>query len=110
MMDFKELLDWKTLLFVSVVTSVVVEFVKTFTPEWIKGKAILPVIALIITMSRMGSQPKTYEEWQSFVVLVAFTMSFAGLFYNYLGEWTVVKLFAYVKESINKIFGKKDEQ
>jgi hypothetical protein len=36
-------------------------------------------------------------------------MSFAGLFYNYLGEWTVTKLFAYVKESIDKLLGKKKE-
>ena len=100
-MNFTEYFDWKILLFVAVVTSVVVEGLKTWTPEFIGGKFLLPVVAFAVTILRIPFEHSGFAEWQTFLLNILFTMSFSVLFYTYLGEWTVSKLFAFIKTKLD---------
>lgn len=100
-MNFTEYFDWKILMFVAVVTSLITEAVKTFTPYWLKGKLALPLTALIVTVLRIPFETANFAEWQTLGLNLIFTMSFAILFYTYLGEWTVTKLFGYIKSKLS---------
>ena len=107
-MNFTEYFDWKILMFVAVVTSLFTEATKTFTPDWLKGKLALPIIAMVVTVLRIPFETANFMEWQTLGLNLIVTMSFAILFYTYLGEWTVTKLFGWLKSRLIQIFKAKD--
>lgn len=98
------LIDWKTLLGVAVATSIVVEALNRVTPKWLKPELLLFLVALILTLLRIPLEMSLKElaTVQGFLFTLILTISFAILFYVYLGKWTVSSIFDLIQKKFKQ--------
>lgn len=57
------------------------------------------VISILVTLLRVTFD---FSQWQTLVFQVLITMSFAILFYNYIGKWFVDNVFVWIKGKFSK--------
>jgi hypothetical protein len=90
--------DLITILMVAVLTSFVVEAVNIYTPESISRKWIIFGVSLLITLIKLPFVPIcSINDVQILLFTLLVNMSFAVLFYTYVGHWTVDKVFSTFK-------------
>lgn len=94
--------DWEFILIVSVAASFVIEAIDRVTPEWVKGKWLLAIIALIVTILKSDFDFSSMRAIQDLIFDTLITVSVAILFYTYIGRWTVEKIMSFIKSKTEK--------
>lgn len=94
--------DWRTLIFVAIIVSFITEAINQVTAKAITSNIILPIVALLVTLLRLPMDFTKLADYQEFGLNVLFTVSMAVLFYNYLGKYTVTKIFELIKGKVDK--------
>jgi uncharacterized protein YacL len=82
------------LIVVGVLVSLAVEAVNRITPNKISPKLILFIISAIVTSFSIEFD---FTKWQELIKSILLYMSFAILFYTYIGGWVVEKIFSVIK-------------
>lgn len=57
------------------------------------------IVSILVTVLRITLD---WSDWQNVIFQILITMSFAVLFYNYIGRWFVDNLFNKIKEKFSK--------
>lgn len=57
------------------------------------------IVSILVTVLRITLD---WSDWQNVIFQILITMSFAVLFYNYIGKWFVDNLFNKIKEKFSK--------
>lgn len=57
------------------------------------------IISIIVTVLRVNFE---FPDWQNLIFQLLITMSFAILFYNYIGKWFVDNVFVWIKGKFTK--------
>jgi len=57
------------------------------------------IISIIVTVLRVNFE---FPDWQNLIFQLLITMSFAILFYNYIGKWFVDNVFLWIKGRFTK--------
>ena len=85
----------------AVVTTFVVSALNTIQNK-ISTNILVFFVAIFVTLLKVPLTGGNIEYWQGMLFQALLTMSFAILFYNYIGKWFVDKLFAKLKERFRK--------
>lgn len=99
--EILSLFDWRTLIFVAIIVSFITEAINQVTAKYITSNIILPVIALVVTLLRLPMEFAKLSDYQEFGLNVLFTVAMAILFYNYLGRYTIGKIFGLLKKKVD---------
>ena len=72
----------------------------------IHGNWMLLIVSFIVTLLQVTfTKHMTLDQWQDFLTSILLNMAFAVLFYQYLGQFFIDKLFAYIKKLIGDKLG-----
>jgi len=95
----------QALLIVAVITTFVVSAINTYQTA-IGGKWLTAIIALVITLLRTTfTASMSFADWQGTLTNILLTTAFAILFWTYLGQYTVDKIFSWLKKKIAEKYG-----
>ena len=85
----------------AVVATFVVSAINTIQNK-LSTNVLVFIASLVITLLRVPLTGGNLEYWQGLLFQILLTMSFAILFYNYIGKWFVGRLFEKLKERFSK--------
>ena len=89
------------LIFSAIVVTFVVSAFNTVQNK-ITANTLVFVVSILITLLRVPLTGGDLAYWQGLLFQILLTMSFAILFYNYIGKWFVDKLFIKLKDKFSK--------
>lgn len=108
-MDFFTSEQLQTLLIVAVITTFIVSAFNLLEIK-LRGHWLLAVVALVVTLLRTTFTPEmNFEDWQGLITNFLLTASFAILFWNYVGQYTVDPFFRSLKRKFLAKFGNGSE-
>ena len=82
----------------AIVATFVVSAINTIQNK-ISTNWLVFVVSIIITVLRITLN---WSDWQNVIFQILITMSFAILFYNYIGKWFIDNLFNKIKDKFSK--------
>jgi hypothetical protein len=89
------------LIFSAIVVTFVVSALNTVQTK-LTTNLLVFIVSLLITLLRVPLTGGDLAYWQGLLFQILLTMSFAILFYNYVGKWFVDSIFVKIKEKFSK--------
>ena len=89
------------LIFSAIVVTFVVSALNTVQTK-LTTNLLVFIVSLLITLLRVTLTGGDLAYWQGLLFQILLTMSFAILFYNYVGKWFVDSIFVKIKEKFSK--------
>ena len=89
------------LIFSALVVTFVVSALNTVQNK-LSTNVLVFIISLLVTLLRVPLTGGDLAYWQGLLFQILLTMSFAILFYNYIGKWFVDSIFVKIKEKFSK--------
>jgi hypothetical protein len=95
-----ELITWE-LIVSAIATTFVVSAINTVQAK-ISTNWLVFIVSIVVTLLRTTIETGSIQVYQGLIFKILLTMSFAILFYNYVGKWFVDTIFVKIKEKFGR--------
>ena len=106
-MDLFTAAQLQTIGITAVITTVIVSAIQIIMgSSKVHGNWVLLIVSTLVTLLQVTFvKGMSINQWQDFFTSILLNTAFAVLFYQYLGQFFVDKLFVYLKKLIGDKFG-----
>lgn len=103
-MELLQGVDIQAQIMAALITSIIVSAINTLKPA-LSTNWLVFIVAAIVSLLLTSFDAGSFPEVQKLIITILLTMAFSVMFYNYVGQHTVDRLFARVKRWIDNRFG-----